>query len=134
MRNLSKIALSILSTVVASSVLAQCPVGSPCWQAQQAQQGHPSLYRSSSDRAATPNYYDGYNQDPSFGSSAPMYYDQQPGGWGQQQGQMYYDQQPGGWVPQHQGQMMNQAPAKGPAMNASQGTAADQSANQPVNR
>lgn len=30
MRNLSKIALSILSTLVASSVFAQCPVGGPC--------------------------------------------------------------------------------------------------------
>lgn len=32
MRNLSKLALSVLSTLMVSSIFAQCPVGSPCYQ------------------------------------------------------------------------------------------------------
>ncbi len=71
MRNLSKIALSILSTLVASSVFAQCPVGGPC---PYQQGGYDSGYYSGGYGGG--GYGGGYSGNYSY--SSPNY-DSSPG-------------------------------------------------------
>lgn len=71
MRNLSKFALSILSTLVVSSVLAQCPAGGPCPYQQSGGYGGGGYSGGYGD-----SYGGGYGGNYSY--SAPNY-DSSPG-------------------------------------------------------
>lgn len=72
MQNLSRLALSLLSTLVVSSVFAQCAPGSPCYKGGSGNRG----YGSYSGSYYGTSYDDGYSYGaPSYGSyeSYPSY-------------------------------------------------------------